>query len=95
MKSGCVYIMTNRQNGVLYVGVSSHLVQRVWQHRNGLVEGFTKRYRCKRLVWFEHHEDLQQARARELQIKEWKRRWKIELIEAANPGWSDLFDQIC
>lgn len=95
MTSGAVYIMTNRKNGVLYTGCSSNLPGRVWQHRTGAIEGFTKRYRCTRLVWFEFHDDVQEARRRELQIKEWQRKWKIELIEALNPEWNDLFDQIC
>lgn len=95
MRSGSVYIMTNRKGGVLYTGVTSNLPQRVWQHRNGVVEGFTKKYRCKKLVWCEYHDDLQDARRREMQIKEWQRKWKVELIEAANPEWIDLFEQIC
>ncbi len=88
-------MMTNRKNGVLYTGVTSNLPGRVWQHRTGAVEGFTKRYRCTRLVWFEFHDDVQDARQRELRIKEWQRKWKIELIEVLNPKWDDLFDQIC
>ena len=95
MHSGSVYIMTNRKNGVLYTGVTSNLPHRAWQHREGAVDGFTRRYRCKVLVWYEFHDDLQDARRRERQIKEWKRMWKIELIEALNPGWDDLFEQIC
>ncbi len=95
MRSGSVYVMTNRKGGVLYTGVTSNLPQRVWQHRNGVVEGFTKKYRCKKLVWYEYHDDLQDARRREMQIKEWQRKWKVELIEAANPEWVDLFEQIC
>lgn len=95
MTSGAVYMMTNRKNGVLYTGVTSNLPGRVWQHRTGAVEGFTKRYRCTRLVWFEFHDDVQDARQRELRIKEWQRKWKIELIEVLNPKWDDLFDQIC
>ena len=91
MKPGYVYIVANRKNGTIYTGVTSDLAGRVHQHREGLVPGFTKKYRCKRLVWFEAHEDLQQARHRELQIKEWKRAWKIKLIEESNLDWEDLY----
>ena len=81
MKAGYVYIMANRKDGTIYIGVTSELAGRVFQHREGLVPGFTKRYGCKLLVWFEAYEDLQDARLRELQLKEWKRSWKIRLIE--------------
>src|SRR5690606_13815333 len=77
----CVYLLASRRNGTLYVGVTSNLVQRVWQHRNHLVEGFTKRYGVSRLVWFELHETMESAIRREKAIKEWKRAWKIQLIE--------------
>lgn len=94
MKAGFVYIMTSRLNGTIYTGVTSNLVQRAWQHRNGLLDGFTRKYGCKMLVWFEVHEDLQTARARELQIKKWKRDWKLQLIEPTNPDWLDLFPSL-
>lgn len=90
MKTGCVYILTNKRNGTLYIGVSSNLPQRIWQHRTGTVEGFTKKYGLRTLVWFEHFEELQDARRREVQMKGWKRAWKIELIETLNPDWRDL-----
>ena len=90
MKSGCVYILTNKRNGTLYIGVTSNPPQRIQQHREGLVEGFAKKYGLKTLVWFQHFDDLQDARSREVQMKEWKRSWKIELIEAINPEWRDL-----
>jgi putative endonuclease len=77
MKRGFVYIVASRLNGTLYLGVTSELIQRVFQHRNGLVEGFTRKHGCKILVWYECHDDLQQARLRELQIKKWKRDWKL------------------
>ena len=93
-KSGCVYITASRRNGTLYTGVSSDLVSRVYQHRNGLVEGFTKEHGCKLLVWYEAYEDLDSARLRELQMKKWKRDWKIELIEKTNPQWKDLWPEI-
>jgi putative endonuclease len=94
MKAGYVYMMANRKNGTIYIGVTSDIVKRVWEHRNGLVRGFTKRYGCKILVWYEAHEDLQEARRRELQMKEWNRAWKIRLIEQGNLDWRDLYPTI-
>ncbi|MFL6724069.1 MAG: GIY-YIG nuclease family protein [Sphingomicrobium sp.] len=91
MKAGYVYIMANRRNGTIYIGVTSDLAGRVYQHREGLVPGFTKRYGCKLLVWFEACGDLQGARLRELQMKEWQRAWKIRLIEDKNLEWDDLY----
>ena len=91
MKSGFVYIMANRKNGTIYIGVTSDLFQRVFQHREGMVAGFTKQHGCKLLVWFEQYDDLQEARRRELQMKEWKRAWKIRLIEEQNLEWNDLY----
>ena len=91
MKPGYVYIMASKRNGTIYIGVTGDLAGRVWQHRNGLIAGFTKRYGCKLLVWYEVHDDLQQARLRELQMKKWKRLWKISSIEAMNPEWRDLY----
>ena len=83
--------MAGRRNGTLYIGVTTDLAARVFGHRESLIAGFTKRYGCKRLVWFEQHDDLQDARLRELQMKEWRRAWKIELIEESNPKWNDLY----
>jgi putative endonuclease len=94
MKQPCVYILASKRNGTLYTGVTSDLVQRVWQHKNGVVEGFTKRYGVHLLVWFEIHETMASAIAREKAIKEWKRAWKIELIEKSNPTWRDLYGEI-
>lgn len=91
MKDGCVYIMASGRNGTLYIGVTSDLVKRAWEHREGLVPGFTQRYGCKLLVWYEHHEDLQEARLRELQMKKWKRLWKLSTTELMNPEWRDLY----
>jgi len=91
MKAGFVYIMGSGKNGTIYVGVTSDLVQRVYEHREGLVAGFTKRHGCKLLVWFEAHDDLQEARRRELQMKEWKRGWKVRLIEEKNLEWDDIY----
>jgi putative endonuclease len=84
-------MMASRRNGTLYIGVTRDLVGRVFGHRESLVPGFTKRYGCKLLMWFELHDDLQNARQRELQMKEWRRAWKIELIQKSNPGWDDLY----
>jgi putative endonuclease len=91
VKAGCVYIMANRKNGAIYIGVTSDLVKRVWEHREGVVAGFTREYGCKLLVWYEAYDDLQEARRRELQMKEWKRAWKIRLIEEKNLDWDDLW----
>ena len=93
-KSGYTYIMASRRNGTLYLGATSDLVQRVYAHRNGLIDGFTKRYGCKLLVWFAHLDELEEARRRELQMKEWRRAWKIEAIEKQNPHWRDLFEDL-
>ena len=91
MKAGYVYIMASRRNGTLYIGVTSDLVKRVWEHRNGVVPGFTRKYGCKLLVWYAVFEDLQQARLRELQMKKWKRLWKLSEIEQMNAEWHDLY----
>lgn len=94
MKRGFVYIMASSRNGTIYIGSTADLVQRVWQHRNGLVAGFTKAHGCKLLVWYETHDDLQEARRRELQLKKWKRQWKLSMIEAVNPEWADLYPTV-
>lgn len=94
VKQPCVYVMASKRNGTLYIGVSSNLVQRVWQHKNGLVEGFTKRYRVHMLVWYEVHATMETAIAREKAMKEWKRAWKLALIEKNNPDWRDLYDEL-
>jgi len=86
--------MAKKRNGTTYLGVTSNLVQRAYQHRNGLIDGFSKDKECKLLVWFEAFDDLQEARRRELQMKKWKRVWKLELIEKENPQWKDLFDRL-
>ena len=95
MKQPAVYILASRRNGTLYTGVTSDLVQRIWQHRNDLAEGFTKTYRVHTLVYFEMHEDMLGAITREKQVKAWKREWKLRLIETDNPAWRDLWDDIC
>ena len=89
-----VYLMANRKQGALYTGVTSDLPKRVWQHREGVAESFTKRYGCKRLVWFELHSTMEYAILREKQIKAGSRRKKIALIEEANPEWRDLYFEI-
>ncbi|MBI2234986.1 MAG: GIY-YIG nuclease family protein [Micavibrio aeruginosavorus] len=95
MKEGFyVYILSSRRNGTLYVGVTSDLIKRVWQHKDGEIEGFTKKYNVKTLVYYEVHGNAESAITREKQIKEWKRKWKLQLIEKDNPDWSDLYDQI-
>ncbi|MEO1045002.1 MAG: GIY-YIG nuclease family protein [Pseudomonadota bacterium] len=94
MKHPYVYMMANRRNGAVYTGVTSDLPKRVYQHREGLVEGYTKRYGCKMLVWYEQHETIETAILREKQIKGGSRRKKLELIEALNPQWKDLYDDI-
>ena len=94
MKRGFVYIMANRKNGTIYIGATSNLIGRVDQHRSGGAPGFTRRYGCKLLVWFEAHDDLQAARHRELQMKEWKRSWKVRLIEEDNFDWDDLYPSL-
>ena len=94
MKQPAVYIMANERNGTLYTGVTSDLVQRAYQHREGLVEGFTKRYGCKRLVWFMNCETMETAITEEKRIKGGSRAKKLTLIEEINPEWNDLYDEI-
>ena len=94
MKRPCVYILASRRNGTLYVGVTAEIVSRVWDHRSGAVDGFTKTYGVHLLVYVEFHETMAQAILREKQIKEWRRAWKIKLIERANPHWRDLYDDV-
>jgi len=90
-----VYILASKQNGTLYTGMTSDLVKRIWQHKNDMVDGFTKTYRVKLLVYFEVHHEAEEAIKREKQIKKWNRKWKLELIEENNPNWDDLYDSIC
>ncbi len=94
IKEPCIYILASGRNGTLYVGVTSDLRQRVWQHKEGLVEGFTREYDVKRLVWFERHDTMLSAITREKQLKRWNRMWKIREIELLNPDWNDLYDAI-
>ena len=94
MKQPYVYILASKRNGTLYVGVTSDLVQRVWQHKSDQAEGFTKRYGVHMLVWYEACGTMDVAIAREKAIKEWQRAWKIRLIQEANPEWKDLYDEL-
>ena len=91
---GYVYIMASQRNGTVYIGSTSNLVQRAYQHRNCLVDGYTKRYGCKLLVWYEQHGDIEAAIVREKRIKEWKRLWKLRVIEEMNPDWGDLYETL-
>jgi putative endonuclease len=90
----CVYILASERNGTLYIGVTSDLIKRVWEHKSDFVEGFTKQYQVHDLVWYELHENMQSAITREKQLKEWKRQWKLDLIEKTNPYWNDLYPMI-
>lgn len=94
MQGGWVYIMTNRPNGTLYVGVTSDLARRAWEHREGVADGFTKRYGLKRLVYAERYEDIRTAIQREKNLKHWPRGWKVKLILADNPNWDDLYERL-
>jgi len=91
---GYVYILASKTYGTLYVGVTSDLVKRIWEHREHVVPGFTNRHGVKRLVWFEHHESIEAAITREKQIKKWHRDWKINLIQTMNPEWRDLYSEL-
>jgi putative endonuclease len=95
MKTFYVYILCSKRNGTLYVGVTSDLVKRIYEHKNNLVEGFTKKYSVHRLAWYETHESAESAITREKQIKKWKRVWKLKMIEQNNPDWNDLFGNLC
>jgi putative endonuclease len=89
-----VYLMASKKNGTLYAGVTSDLIRRVYEHQNNLVEGFTSRHAVHRLVWFESTPSVQAAIEKEKQIKNWKREWKVELIEKSNPEWLDLYETL-
>ena len=89
---GYVYIMASKPNGVLYTGVTSDLARRVYEHREGLIKGFTTRYGCKSLVYSEFHEDIRSAIQREKNIKHWPRAWKVRLFIGSNPDWDDLYE---
>jgi len=90
----CVYILASARNGTLYIGVTSNPVQRIWQHRNNEIKGFTEKYHVHMLVYYEQHETMDTAITREKQMKKWNRAWKIRLIEKENPKWNDLWESI-
>ncbi len=94
MKFFFVYILASKRNGTLYIGSTDDLAKRVWQHKEKAIEGFTSKYGVDRLVWYETHDTREAAFTRERQIKEWKRAWKLELIEKENPEWEDLYTDI-
>ena len=94
-KNFFVYMLASKRNGTLYLGVTSDLVKRIYEHKNGLVEGFTKKYNVHDLVWYEINSSSDSAITREKQIKKWNRAWKMELIEKENLGWKDLYEDIC
>jgi putative endonuclease len=94
MMAPAVYLLASQRNGTLYIGVTSNLIQRIWQHREGLAEGFTKKYQVKTLVWYEQHATMESAIAREKALKKWNRAWKLRLIEETNPQWRDLWPEI-
>jgi putative endonuclease len=89
-----VYILASKTNGTLYTGVTNDLIERVWQHKNDMTEGFSKKYAVHRLVYYELHRDMVAAITREKQLKKWNRAWKLDLIEEKNPEWKDLWDEI-
>ena len=89
-----VYILASKRNGTLYTGVTSNLIQRVWQHKHDVIQGFTRKYNVKTLVYYEVHKNVESALTREKKIKRWRRSWKLELIENSNPGWRDLYEDI-
>ena len=90
-----VYIIASRRDGAIYIGVTNDLVRRIYEHRSKAVAGFTSKYNITKLVWFEVYDDPVSAIAREKELKKWKRNWKIQLIEAENPDWKDLYESIC
>ena len=93
-KASYVYILASGRYGTLYIGITSDLIKRTWQHQEGFVDGFTKKYSVKQLVWYEIHDDIQSAIGREKQIKKWNRAWKIKLIQEQNPQWRDLYAEV-
>ena len=94
MKSFYVYMLCSRRNGTLYIGVTSDLIKRIYEHKNNLVDGFTKKYSVHSLAWYELHNTVETAIHREKKIKKWKRTWKLRLIEENNPDWKDLYDDL-
>ena len=95
MKNYYVYILSSKRNGTLYIGVTSDIIKRVWEHKHNVVEGFTNKYNVHQLVWYEMHNTPESSINREKQIKKWNRAWKLKLIEKDNPEWVDLYGSIC
>ena len=93
-KNPAIYILASQRNGTLYIGVTSNLVQRIWEHKNNQMEGFTKKYHVHMLVYYEYHDDMETAIRREKQMKKWNRDWKLRLIEEHNPDWNDLYEEV-
>ncbi len=94
MKKGYIYILSNKKDGTLYIGVTTNLVRRIYEHKNELVKGFSQKYKLKKLVYIEEYNEYSQAIYREKRLKEWQRQWKIDLIEKDNPEWLDLYENI-
>ena len=93
-KEPCVYLLANKRNGTLYIGVTSDLPARIWEHKSGFNEGFTEKYGVDKLVWYEFHQTMEAAIQREKNIKKWKREWKLKTIEEMNPDWKDLYEEL-
>lgn len=94
IRQPCVYMLANKRNGTIYVGVTSNLPKRVWEHKTKVVKGFTRKYDVDKLVWYEVHETMESAIKREKAIKFWERHWKLKTIEAMNPDWQDLYEKV-
>jgi len=94
MKLYYIYILASKRNGTLYIGITSNIIKRIWEHKEKLVQGFTRRYNIDRLVYFEQFTDIKDALEREKALKKWNRRWKLNLIEEKNPNWNDLYDDL-
>jgi len=94
MKNYYIYILASKRNGTLYIGITSNLPKRVWEHKNKIMKGFTERYDVTRLVYYECYDDPENAILREKRLKKWKRKWKLELIEKTNPEWNDLYEEL-
>lgn len=94
MRQSYVYIITNRRNGTLYTGVTSDILKRIWEHKQGIVDGFSQKHSLKLLVWYEVHSEIEEAIKREKQIKKWNRKWKLRMIEEVNPFWKDLYNEL-
>ncbi|NQZ52644.1 MAG: GIY-YIG nuclease family protein [Piscirickettsiaceae bacterium] len=94
-KQPCVYILASKRNGTLYIGVTSNLIKRIWEHKNNVFGGFSQKYHVHNLVWYELHQEMASAISREKKLKKWRRQWKTELIEKENVNWRDLYQSIC